>query len=240
MAASKTKTHAKQDGFTHYARGSMGFLVELTENNDRQWFKDNQPRYESLVREPTRAFVRAMAPRIEKLSPHLVASDSKVGGSMMRPQRDTRFARDKTPYKTNVGVQFRHIAGKDVHAPGLYVHMDPAEVFVGVGMWHPDGPSLQAIRKAIDEDPKGWKRARDQAAFTSLFELSGDSLKRPPKGYDADHPLLEDLKRKDFIGISHMKVGDLFKPGFVGEVERRFKAGKGLMRFLCKAIDQPF
>lgn len=231
---------AKQRAFTSYDRKSVGFLVELTENNERDWFKDNQPRYEALVREPTRAFIRAMAPRVHKLSEHLVASDSKVGGSMMRPQRDTRFAKDKTPYKTNVGVQFRHVAGKDVHAPGLYVHFDPAEVFVGVGMWHPDGPSLQAIRKAIDEDPKGWKRARDAKAFASLFELSGDSLKRPPRGYEADHPMIEDLRRKDFIGISRMKVGDLFKPDFVTEVDKRMKAGKALMRFLCDAIDVPF
>lgn len=229
-----------QKAFSSFDRSAVEFLVALTENNDRDWFKRHQPRYEAEVREPVRAFIRAMAPRLTKLSPHMVASDRKVGGSMMRPQRDTRFGADKTPYKTNVGVHFRHEAGKDVHAPGLYVHFDPAEVFVGVGMWHPEAAALAKIRAHIDEHPTAWKRACSARAFTEQLALSGDSLKRPPRGYTADHPLIEDLKRKDFIAIARLGHTDLFKPGFADAVDRRFRAGKGLMRFLCDAVELPF
>jgi len=159
---------------------------------------------------------------------------------MMRPQRDTRFSPDKTPYKTNVGIYFRHSAGKDIHAPGLYLHFDPAEVFIGVGMWRPDGPSLAAVRKRIDQEPAAWKRARDAKAFRSYFDLDGSSLKRPPRGYDAGHPFIEDLKRKDHVGSCKMKLGDLFKPNFLSEVDKRFKASRGYVKFLCEALELPF
>ena len=230
----------KADGFDHFSPSAIQFLVELSHNNDRDWFKAHQARYEADVREPTRAFVRAMAPRLERLSPHLVASDKKVGGAMMRPQRDTRFSPDKTPYKTNVGVHFRHAAGKDVHAPGLYVHLDPGEVFLGAGIWHPDAGTLSRIRKHMDDNRAAFKRARGAKAFQALFSPGGDSLKRPPKGYAADHPLIEDLKRKDHIAVSSVPMATLFKPGFVREVERRFKAARGYMAFLCQALDLPF
>ncbi|MDD9967620.1 MAG: TIGR02453 family protein [Myxococcales bacterium] len=231
---------ANAETFTNYSRSSVKFLAELTENNDREWFKANQGRYERVVREPTLAFIRAMAPRLRKLSRQVVASDRKVGGSMMRPQRDTRFATDKTPYKTNVGVQFRHEAGKDVHAPGLYIHFDPGELFIAVGMWHPEAGALSAVRTRISEEPKVWKRVRDDGAFRRHFELRGDSLKRPPKGYAADHPLIEDLKRKDHIAVASLPLSRLFGSNFVDDVDTHFRAAKGYMKFLCGALDLPF
>ena len=100
-----------QPTFPGFSRSAIEFLIELSEHNERAWFKQHQERYEALVRSPALAFIRALAPRLRRLSPHFVASDQKVGGSMMRPQRDTRFGSDKTPYKTNVGIHFRHAVG---------------------------------------------------------------------------------------------------------------------------------
>ena len=114
------------------------FLTELALNNSRTWFEANKARYEALVREPALAFIRGAGPHLRKISRHLVASDRKIGGSLMRVHRDVRFSRDKSPYKTNVGIQFRHEVGKDVHAPGLYVHIAPDECFLGAGVWHPE------------------------------------------------------------------------------------------------------
>ncbi|MDH5676382.1 MAG: TIGR02453 family protein [Myxococcales bacterium] len=225
--------------FSHFSRASVEFLVELTENNERQWFKANQARYEAQVREPARAFIRAMQPRLRKLSRQLVASDKKVGGSMMRPQRDTRFGADKTPYKTNVGIQFRHEAGKDVHAPGLYVHFDPAEVFLGAGIWHPDATALAAVRQRILEKPALWRRAQDED-FKKHFQLGGESLKRPPRGVPADHPLLDDLKRKDHIAIATLDHHTLFSPGLLDTIEARFRAARKYVKFICDALDLPY
>lgn len=234
MAAKKS---SKAAGI--FSPGTIEFLVELTENNDRDWFKEHQPRYESLVREPAREFIRAMAPQLKKFSKNFMANDKKVGGSLMRVQRDTRFGADKTPYKTNIGIHFRHEAGKDVHAPGLYVHIDPAEVFVGVGMWHPDAPSLSAVRTRIAEQPKAWLKVRDDAKFRGHFALSGDSLKRPPKGFDAEHPCIEDLKRKDHLAVMHLSHTEAFKPDFPAQVASYFMASKPYVKFMCTALELP-
>ena len=164
-----------------FGAGLLEFLRDLERNNTRPWFERNRERYESEVREPALEFIRAMAPHVEKVSPHFTARDRKVGGSLMRIHRDVRFSRDKRPYKTNLGIQFRHQAGRDVHAPGLYFHVEPGSVFLGAGMWRPDKTALAAVRREIDDDPKGWKRVLGGKRFRSEWELSGESLRRPPR-----------------------------------------------------------
>ncbi len=127
------------------------FLEELAGNNNRPWFQQNKGRYEREVLEPAMAFIRAFQPRLKRVSPYFVASDRRVGGSLMRVYRDTRFARDSEPLKTNVGIQFRHELGRDIHAPGFYVHIAPDECFLAVGLWRPEPDALGRIRQAIVE-----------------------------------------------------------------------------------------
>ena len=158
----------------------------------------------------------------------------------MRIYRDVRFSKDKRPYKTNVGIHFRHEAGCDVHAPGYYFHIAPDEVFLGAGIWHPDSKALSKIRKAIDKDPAGWKKAQNGKAFRDRYTLEGDSLVRPPKGYDADHPLIDDLKRKDHIGVCHLDHDALFEPSILRETTATFRAAKPLMTFLCQSLGVKF
>jgi uncharacterized protein (TIGR02453 family) len=226
--------------FPGFSAAAIEFLVELTENNDRAWFKSHQQRYEAEVRGPALAFIRALAPRLTKLSRNFVASDRKVGGSMMRPQRDTRFGGDKTPYKTNVGIHFRHNVGKDVHAPGFYFHFDPAEVFIGAGMWRPDPPALAAVRARLLDKPKQFGKVLEQSDFRRWYELSGESLKRPPAGVAADHPLIEHLKRKDHIALARLTHAQLCSPKLLDLVETRLVAAKPYVKFLCDALEVPF
>ena len=218
----------------------LRFLKQLSKNNNREWFQANKSRYEEDLLEPSLAFIAAMADPIAKISPHFRAVPKRMGGSLMRIYRDVRFAKDKSPYKTNVGIQFRHEAGKDVHAPGFYFHIEPNEVFLGAGIWHPDSKTLRKIRLAIDEDPDAWKRAKTGKAFCSRFQPEGDSLKRPPQGFDADHPLIEDLKRKDHIGIFRIDPKALLQPTIVKETAAAYRASKAYMAFLCRAIGVKF
>lgn len=216
------------------------FLEELSVNNNRPWFQENKARYERDVLEPSLAFIRAFAPRLKKISPFFTAEDRRVGGSLMRVYRDTRFSKDKTPYKTNVGIQFRHEMARDVHAPGFYVHIAPGECFLAVGAWQPDSGSLKSIREAIVEHPEAWRRALRGKRFRETFELAGESLKRPPVDFPADHPLVDDLKRKDFVGIREVTEGEVLDPGFLDDAAESFTAAKPLMRFLCEALGVPF
>lgn len=226
--------------FSGFPLGLLHFLEELSRNNHKKWFDANKARYESELREPALAFIAAMEKPLRKLSPHFVAAPKKVGGSLMRIHRDVRFGHDKTPYKTNVGIQFRHEAGKDVHAPGFYVHLALDECFLGAGVWRPDAPSLAAIRERIVEDPARWKRVRDSKRFSDAWSLGGESLKRPPRGYDAEHPHIEDLKRKDHIAAAPLDHDDLFSPDVVKHIADAFARTKGYVGFLCDALGLPF
>jgi uncharacterized protein (TIGR02453 family) len=223
-----------------FTKATIAFLDELTANNNRAWFEENKPRYESLVREPATAFIEAMAPRLASFAPHFRADPRKMGGSLMRVFRDTRFARDKTPYKTNIGIQFRHELGKDVHAPGFYVHIAADECFLAIGCWHPDSDALGRIREHIARKPEAWFAARDERKFTVQWELSGDSLTRPPRGYAAGHPAIEDLLRKDFIGLASLTRAEVTSPRLVNLAAERFAASVPFMKFLCAALDVPY
>jgi len=216
---------------------TLTFLAELAQNNNRDWFNENKQRYEDEVRGPALDFIRLMDERLDEISPHFLAVAKKVGGSLMRPYRDTRFSRDKTPYKLNIGIQFRHELGRDVHAPGFYVHIEPDECFLGVGIWRPDGPALGKIRDAIVGQPGQWLDARNYPAFAGTYRLGGDSLKTWPRGYDKDHPLIEDLRRKDFIAISRFDEAAISEPGFLDYTVDSFGKAAPYTAFLCKALD---
>ena len=226
--------------FEGFPAETIRFLGELAGNNNRPWFNGNKHRYEQWVLEPALDFIGAMGPRLERTTPHFTAIPRRVGGSLMRVYRDTRFSRDKTPYKTNIGIQFRHELGKDVHAPGFYVHIDPESCFLGVGMWHPASGPLGMIRDRIVEDPDAWLAACDDRDFRQRFELSGDSLKRAPRGYPPEHPCLEDLKRKDFIAVTEFAFDAAADAGFADRVGADFAAARPFMSFLCTALQLRF
>jgi uncharacterized protein (TIGR02453 family) len=218
----------------------FSFLEELAEHNERVWFKANRRRYDDCVQEPALAFVTDFAPHLRRITPHMTAEARPLGGSLFRIQRDTRFSRDKTPYKTNVGISFRHEQAADVHAPGYYLHLEPGETFAACGMWHPSATELARVRDAIAADPDGWAAAVHRGTFAAGFKLDGDSLVRAPRGYDPEHPMIVDLKRKDFIGVATLTEQAVLGPGFVEEYARLCQDGVPLMRFLCEAVDVPF
>ncbi len=224
----------------HFTEDTFAFLSRLGENNNRDWFNEHKPEYEQYVREPALAFIRAMRPELKRFAPHFVAVDKKVGGSLMRVYRDVRFGKNKQPYKTNIGIQFRHERGKDVHAPGFYLHIEAHEVFVGAGIWHPDSETLKKIRAYIDAHPTRWLDAMNNTAFKKAFQLGGDSLKRAPKGYPMDHPMIEALKRKDFIGIAPLMPELILEDDLVGFVASYFETAQPLMQQLCRAVGCKF
>ncbi len=216
------------------------FLRELGANNERPWFEENKARYRAEVRDPMLDFIQAFAEPLAEISPHFRADPRPNGGSLFRIYRDTRFSKDKTPYKTNVGAHFRHEAGKDAHAPGFYLHLEPGMCFAGCGVWHPDSPTLGRIRDAIVEKPEEWTRITTGADFCRTFRLAGEALKRPPRGYDPEHPLVEDLKRKDFVVITDVEEAEAVRPDFLDRFAAIAGAGGEFTSFLCKAVGVPF
>ena len=228
-------------GFDGLPADYFKFFKELKSNNNREWFNDNKQRFRESVQEPLAAFVEAMAPRLNKISKHIVADPRLNGGSVFRIYKDTRFSKDKTPYKTHGGVQFRHALGKDAHAPGFYVHLDPTEVFYGGGVWRPPSPQLLQIRTAIANKGPAWDKAIRTPAFIRRFDgVRGESLTRPPRGFDVDCPRIKDIKRKSFFAMTQAKPASAKKAALVNDVAAAFTDAKPFMKFLCNAVNAPF
>ena len=228
---------------SRYARfypETLEFLRQLEANNNREWFKENKSRYEEEVLDVALRFIQSMQDPLATIAPRFGAVPTRMGGSLMRVYRDTRFSKNKTPYKTNIGIQFRHEQAKDVHSPGYYLHIDPQQVFVGVGMWRPDSDPLRGIRERIASKPAEWKRVVNSRSFKRQFVLGGESLQRPPRGFDKEQECIDDIKRKSFIAVREMAVDDCLKPQFQRTVESSFKTAEPFMRFLCKAVGVRF
>ena len=119
---------------------------------------------------------------LHKVSPRFAAIDKKVGGSLMRIQRDTRFAKDKRPYNENVSMRFIHQDATREAGLGYYLRITAKDVTLGAGVWQPEPPALKRIRDAIVADPSAWKKARDRKAFKEAWTLDGESLKRRAEG----------------------------------------------------------
>jgi uncharacterized protein (TIGR02453 family) len=226
--------------FASFEPKTIGFLKQLKANNNREWFKENKSRYEDDVLDVALRFIIAMQDPLAEIAPRFTAVPTRVGGSLMRVYRDTRFSKNKLPYKTNIGIQFRHEQAKDVHSPGYYVHIEPDNVFLGVGMWRPDSDSLRKIRERIVARSAEWQRAKGDKIFARKFSLGSESLTRPPRGFDKNHECIEDIKRKSFIAVSELSVDDCLKPKFQRTVESSFRAAEPYMRFLCKAVGVRF
>jgi len=218
----------------------FSFLRELRENNDRDWFNDNKKRYEEHLKEPLLHLIADFAPLLAQISPHFRAIPKASGGSLFRIYRDVRFSKNKNPYKTHAGIHFRHEQAKDVHAPGYYLHIEPDNLFLGLGIWHPDNKVLTEIRSAIVKDPEGWEDARDADGFKGVYELQGDSLKRPPRGFDPEHPFIEDLKRKDFMGVAQFSEEVALRDDILPNLAQVWGSGDPIMQFLAEALQVPF
>jgi uncharacterized protein (TIGR02453 family) len=220
----------------YFDRSTFDYLRDLEANNDRAWFEENRHRYEKDVKAPALRLIAEMGPRLAEISPHFRATPR----SLYRIHRDVRFSRDKRPYKATIGIHFRHERARSAHAPGYYLHVEPANLFVGLGIWHPESKPLRLIREHIAENPDDWNAAVGAKPFASQFELAGDRLSRGPKGFDRDHPMIEALKWKDYIGTRRLTQSFVASDTLPADLAEAFEAGTPFMTFLCAALDVPF
>ena len=192
--------------FGGFRREAIQFLADLAEHNDRAWFQPRKADYERLLKEPLEALIAALADRFAVRGIPLLADPRR---STFRIYRDTRFSKDKSPYKTNVGASFPWVEGGGVdadvaeraHGNGGYFHFQPGQMYFGGGMWMPDRSRLVALRTAVVEDPDRVRAAIEDPAFVAAFGRvsSHGSLKKVPPGYPADHPLADILRAKDLV-----------------------------------------
>lgn len=223
--------------FQGFDNNFFKFFEELKDNNQREWFNENKDRYENQVATPLLDFIEEMQVPLSRISKNFVANPKKLGGSMFRIYRDVRFSKDKRPYKEHGACQFRHAAGKDAHAPGFYVHLEPGNILVGGGIWKPPSDKLKEIRTAIATNKSSWSRVKNNKLLISNFgSINGEGLTRPPRGFDPEHLHVGDLKRTTFFVMKPFTKSQIAKPEFVEIAAATFEAASPLMKFLCDAV----
>jgi uncharacterized protein (TIGR02453 family) len=225
--------------FTGFRPEAIDFLVELALNNERSWFQPRKAEYESLLKEPMEALVAALADRFEARGLPLEADPKR---SVSRIYRDTRFAKDKSPYKTNVYARFPWVgrgSGHDAsdnggHGPGGYFNVMPGESYVGGGMWMPEKPRLDAFRAAILDEPDRVRTALEDPTFLAEFGpvRSHDALKRVPPGLPPDHPMAELFRYKDVVFGHRLSDDEISSPELPDVLADAYAAAVPVFRFL--------
>jgi uncharacterized protein (TIGR02453 family) len=230
--------------FTGFRPEAVEFLAELAANNERAWFQPRKAEYERLLKEPLEALCVALDERFRERGIPLRADPAK---SPFRIYRDVRFAKDKSPYKTNVGASFPW-AGEDagdiegrshtanVHSSGGYFHLSPGEIYVGGGYWRPEKPWLDAFRRRVVDEPAELRRLLDAPAFRDAFgslSKDGHALQRVPTGFPPDHPEAEILKLKDVIFGRRLSDTEAHSPDLPDTIATTFAAAVPLLRYLA-------
>ncbi|MEM7332219.1 MAG: DUF2461 domain-containing protein [Chloroflexota bacterium] len=193
--------------FTGFPQDAFQFLAELEENNDKEWFGANKKRYEASVLAPTTAFIVAVGEQLQSVVPN-IRYDTKTNGSgsLMRIHRDTRFSKDKTPYKTNVSAMWWEGPGKKTVSPGFGFQMNQHGMGLMAGQFAFDKNQLARYREVVNEPKHGDALNAVIGSIDSDpdYEILGEQYKKVPRGYDAEHPHGDLLKYKGLY--SHPKA----------------------------------
>ena len=224
--------------FTGFTPDAMQFLVDLAFNNERAWFQPHKADYERLLKEPLEALCADLAVELGERGVPLRADPKS---SPFRIYRDTRFSKDKSPYKTNVAASFPWLGegvatseGQSQRHGGGYFHFSPEGSYMGGGMWHPEPARLAAFRRVVDESPDVALAALADPVYLARFvPVHGDSLKRVPQGYAPDHPHADLLKLKDVTFGREVSFDEVFSPDLPRILATDFAAAVPVMRFLA-------
>jgi uncharacterized protein (TIGR02453 family) len=224
----------------YFSDRSFRFLRALARNNRREWFQQHKGEYEQYLRAPFQRLLTDLQPDLAAISLQFRADPRPVGGSLFRMHRDTRFANDKTPYKTHAGARLFHQRHREVDSPSFYLHVQPGHCFVGAGLWHPESETRRRIRQFIADNPEAWRRAVHSPSFRRRFTLGGEMLQRAPRGYPVDHPLIEDLKRQSFVGSIALADEVVLGPALRRSVASALVGLAPLVDYLCASLDIEF
>ena len=216
-------------------KSTFNFLRLIAKHNDRNWFTENKHLYEE-ARADLLQFVEPLIQNLARIDPKFSA-DTPPKKCLLRIYRDIRFSANKAPYKTNYGIVF-DVKGYGANTPSYYLHLEPGNCFFGGGFWMPEKEVLKKIRTEIDYSAEEFLAILHHADFKKVFSLSReDSLKKAPKGYEIDHPMIEYLKLKSFIVSCSFKEEEFLTQNIVDKLNHAFKTIQPFILFLRKAMD---
>ena len=211
----------------------ISFLEQLALNNNKDWFDQNRGIYSDL-RTDWIQFVQELIGSIQTIDPSIGSVEAK--NCIFRINKDVRFSKDKSPYKTNFGAIINK-GGKKEMTSGYYIHIDPKEIFLAGGSYQPSPELLASVRQEIDYNFDEFKGIVEHKNVLKLFgPLGGEKLSRPPKGYTDDNPAISYLKHKSFILVKNISTKELFAKGFDKEVIQTFAEMRPLNDFLNRCL----
>jgi uncharacterized protein (TIGR02453 family) len=224
------KTHR----FTTFPTEGLRFLRSLKRNNNREWFQEHKSIYQEVIKDPMTKLILALAADFEQFAPELVASPTT---SLYRIYRDTRFSKDKTPYKTHVAAVFPRKGLAKHEGAGLYLHIAPTEVLIGGGVYMPLPEDLHAIRAYVAEKPDSFKSIVESSGFKKMFgELGGERLTRVPRGFSPTHPAADYLRHKQYLAGRTLPAAAATSRGFYKTVVETFQTMMPFVRFLNEPV----
>lgn len=217
------------------SKDTFKFLKDLKENNNKEWFTDNKPRYED-AKADFEEFIAALIKNIAKFDPPIAELIPKK--TIFRIYRDVRFSKDKSPYKINMGAHLAVQRSKVHDRAGYYLQVQPGNSFLAGGAYDPGNPWITQIRKEIDYNTKEFKKLINSASFKKYFgEITGEKLKTAPKGFPKDHPELELLQFKSYLATNQCDDKLVTSDDFLKHATNVFKAMKPFDDFLNRAAD---
>ncbi|MCA9938746.1 MAG: DUF2461 domain-containing protein [Anaerolineales bacterium] len=204
--------------FNGFSTAGLQFLTDLIENNNREWFNERKDIYQDEIVTPALAFIGDLGERLKQIAPGL-RSDMRTNGSgsLMRIYRDTRFSKDKSPYKTNVGIVFWEGSGKKMELPGFYFHLSAEEAWIGGGLYMLPQQSMDTFRQAVADEEGGAALQRIIGTLSAAgYRLHGDTYKRVPAEFAPDHPRADLLRFKGiFAGSPNIPMQVVCSPRLV-------------------------
>lgn len=220
----------------HIAPSTFAFLDQLKENNNREWFQANKQTYD-LANENVKNFVAAFITQLAKVDRY-ISEDIPVSKCLFRIYRDTRFSKDKTPYKHWFGAGIS-VAGRKLNGPEYYLHIEPKNSFIAGGYWRPEKDHLAAIRQEIDYNGKQFREIINALEFKKFCILNQeDKLKKAPSGYEIDHPEIDFLKLKSFTASHAFENNELTAQNAIDSVLKPINAMYDFKLFLHHALDE--
>jgi len=226
---------------TYFDDKTFRFLRGIARNNERSWFLAHKDQYETHVRGPFLRLLTDLQPSLAAVSPHFRADPKPAGGSLFRFHRDTRFSRDKAPYKRWQGARLFHARCREVAAPSFYLHLEPGACFVGAGLWHPEPDTQRRVRQFIFDNPGSWETAAHAPVFRKRYDLESDEmLVRPPRGFPADFRFIDDLKRRNFVATRPLADSTMLGARLRQTVDADLRALAPFVDYLCAALDLEF
>jgi uncharacterized protein (TIGR02453 family) len=223
--------------FEGFPKQGIEFLKRLKKNNNRPWFQAHKEEYEQNVRFPMQCLIATLAQKVIDTAPEMEFNPKK---SIFRIYRDVRFSKNKAPYKTNIAASFRMRHRKSpTETPGLYIGIEPGEIFVGGGVYMPTSEQLKSIRHAMVTDPEAFLEVVENKRFKKEFGgIEGEKLLKAPLGFPKDHTMIEHLKHKQFYVGNVYNDSVCLKPKFADVVASVFTDCMPLIRWLAKAIGE--